>query len=186
MKFAPFSHIPGTKVLLPCSQLFCEIYPALIRVYELQNSTLVAEIPLSISGPVEQCTVMQNLEKGFIEVSGKSQKGFFFFYFYPSIDSFGIRGKNISFEKMVPPVQLLPPGRERLHLGSHKKQEFPHLPLRSDLKEILPLWFWLSQTVPHIPVEKALVAGKSLFSELCGNDVAKNYRMFFQAAFTGL
>lgn len=55
--------------------------------------------------------------------------------------------------------------RERLMLGSHKSQDVEMIKRRGDLAEILPIWFFLSQTI-NIPKELIQPSKDSLFSQL--------------------
>lgn len=83
-RLAPFSHAYGTLSLIPGTQYAVEIYPALIRVYDLSRSDklLVKEVTLPLIGPLFPFTVQQDLEKGCIKVFGnQGNKRFFFIPF---------------------------------------------------------------------------------------------------------
>lgn len=78
-RLRPFCHLPGTYCVLPGSDLRLQLFPCLIRVHDLSTSTpeFITEISLNIQGPVEDFTVLQDLEKGILIVWGHTPKGFF-------------------------------------------------------------------------------------------------------------
>lgn len=140
-RIRPFTHTPGTPVLLPGSSLEFRIFPARIFVRDLESDyEKIIDIP--VRGPVLHFTIMSDLERGNLFISGettyKIKSGVAGFFvgeeFYPSP---GV------FERIVP--------KERLSLGSHKKQDWDLVERRRDLKEILPAWFllgsWISKDV---------------------------------------
>lgn len=121
-------------------------------------------LDFDLIGPFKEFTVQQNLEKGWVSVFGKDQKGHFQIAFKPKDRSIHlvvekIRGKTllISFEKSTKelhekeeldlhiPVLKKEDVFERLSLGSHKKQDWDFVRRRDNLSEILPFWFHLSQ-----------------------------------------
>lgn len=77
-RLTPFSHTPGFFFLLPGSPLRFQIFPALIRVHDLSGHepTLVTEIQVKIQGPVQDFTIMQDLEKGILLVWGHTADGY--------------------------------------------------------------------------------------------------------------
>lgn len=81
-KLRPFSHKPGASSLLPGSSWQFEVFPALIRIYNLRTAQphLVTEININIVGPVKDFTFLLDLEKKCLCVWGESQKGYFRYY----------------------------------------------------------------------------------------------------------
>src|SRR5689334_22585384 len=108
-RLKPFSHQPGAKCLLPESPYLVEAFPALVRIKTLSGE-IIKEIPLPIEGPLEQFTLMQNLERGCVTLFSEA----YYFHILPNLE--------VVFQKNPP----LPPLKteERLSLGSHKKQEW--------------------------------------------------------------
>lgn len=127
-RYRPFSHQPGSCCLIPGSCYVVEAYPALIRIKDLEGQ-LVKEIPLTIQGPLEQFTLMQDLERGCVTLFSETYS----IHILPTL--------AISFQKNPPLLPTLL--QERLSFGSHKKQDWQEIVKRLDFKEIFPLWFRL-------------------------------------------
>lgn len=77
-RLKPYSHTPGFFFLLPGSTLRFQIFPTLIRVHDLSGHepTFLTEIQIKIQGPVQDFTVMQDLEKGNLLVWGHTADGY--------------------------------------------------------------------------------------------------------------
>lgn len=160
IRFRPFSLQPKTQALLPGSTLACEIYPAKVIVSDLAKDEpqVVQEIVFDDFGPLDKFCVMQDLERGEIVVSGMSRKGYvrYSLYALQAKRSFCLAFQK-SPEKKEPIVvgDTLRPRvtfaeRERLFLGVDKAQEWSQVQRRGDMKEILPVWYWLSQSLLHL------------------------------------
>lgn len=78
MRFLPFSHNPGTMCLIPGSHLACQIFPAMLCVYDSKGASrpLIGTVRFSDLGPLDQFCVQQDLEKGRVIVSGFAPSGF--------------------------------------------------------------------------------------------------------------
>jgi hypothetical protein len=78
-RLRPFSHRPGTSFVLPGSALSLEIFPTLIRIFDLSEGMpdFKAEIILDLTGPIEGFTAVQDLENGSLRVFGESAQGYF-------------------------------------------------------------------------------------------------------------
>ncbi len=145
-RLRPFSHEPGTKCLLPGSTHEVTIYPALIVINK-------QEIPIPLTGPVQDFTVQLDLEKGYVKVWGHYVEGFLRYRIQANTDgSFSIITEKSPLENLFPqemktPYQ--PQSEERLSLGSHKAQDWSLVSRRADLSEIFPVWFRLGQLLPH-------------------------------------
>lgn len=163
IRFRPFSHVPGTHCLLPGSYLSCVLFPA--KVLLLDKEKLVAEIVLQDFGPLSQFTVEQDLEQGNIQVGGFCESEYLRYRIYPVLEAtdfgfcvlkkpakglFSCMQKSLDEKKEKLPM----PERERLFLGCTKAQEWPLVLRRQDICEILPFWYWLSQSVPSRPNTK--------------------------------
>lgn len=154
MKFRPFTHVPGTSFLLPGTNLVCRIYPALIVTYDGDKEMGRKELHF---GPLEQFTVVQELEKGFIQLTGFAKDGFV---------RHKIEGKKVNFEK--------------LYLGCDKQQKWPDIGYRLNMKELLPLWYALGQQIPKLDGD--IFSGASLASN-CKDGRLSSLKILFQAGF---
>lgn len=162
-RLKPFSHCPGTFFMLPGTPLRFQLFPALIRVHDLSASSpvLIAEIPLKIKGPLNDFTILQDLEKGFLHVWGHTLVGFLRYQIFPSSakNGFSIFLEKSPEEEIIPQEFLVSSSlnvsipTERLSLGNHKKQEWTLMHRRCDLTEIFPLWLRLGQLL-KIPERK--------------------------------
>ena len=188
-RLRPFSHSSHTITLIPKTRLAAEIFPAYVRVFDPTTKKTVYEQELSF-GPLDHFTVILDLEKGRIEVSGEAACGFQRYYITPNAIEFQKGSKEtISFANPEKIADF--PQRERLSLGCHKAQDVAAIFRRGDLTEILPIWFFLAQSVAQ--VEDAEIANPSLFSALKdavdAKDTSHIYESlshFFKASFTSL
>ena len=130
----------------------------------------------SLTGPVEEFTVQQDLEKGNVAIWGRAREGFFRYRISPACDCFGV---VVSMEKLPETCQVTAKGLvmvgkrdiraggtydfveiasdeitqrhilviEKLSLGSHKAQDWEHICRRRRFSEILPLWHRLGEMV---------------------------------------
>lgn len=140
----PFSHTPGVKVPVPFSSTGVQVYPAAIKL--LPENRL---IPLNIAGPVNDFTVVLDLERGCIRVFGKGVNGHFRYYIFATngeIFFFQDRGEPL-FHKMARRLPVIVT-KEKLTLGSSKKLNWDQVKERSKLDEILPVLFSLGQMIP--------------------------------------
>jgi len=176
-RFRPFSHVPGTKCYLPGSLVALEIFPCLIRVHDLSNTTpqLKTEIQINLKGPIPDFTIIQDLEKGATCVLGNSSDGFIRYWIRTAENGQGIHfhvekapEKGISFTDgnetqtlkdkeswtlfhSAPYQPYLPPQfHPRLSLGNHKAQDMDLIRRRKDLTEIAPLWTQLHHHLPQL------------------------------------
>ena len=193
-RFRPFSHVANSITLIPNSELAAEIYPSYIHIFNVATKDTLYEKHFSF-GPLEKFTVILNLEKGRIEVTGRAASGFIRYFVDPTSIYFlkgGEEEKKVIFQedkKIEPLLQ-----RCRLSLGCHKAQNAEAIFARQDLTEILPIWFFLSQSLPKVAdvkkphfsptlltqVEEALKANDK------GEGVYTALAAFFKAAFKGL
>jgi hypothetical protein len=149
-RLRPFSHVPGTKLLLPGSGNQLVIYPTLIVVDD-------QEISIPLTGPVDDFTVQLDLEKGCVKVWGHYKEGFLRYRIHATTDG----SYTIVTEKS--PQDIFPqseknlfqmPHCERLSLGKDKSQDWDMVVRRKDLTEILPFWHRLGQLLPETPTGK--------------------------------
>ncbi|NGX47592.1 MAG: hypothetical protein K1000chlam3_00971 [Chlamydiae bacterium] len=152
-KFRLFSHRPGIRCLIPFTTWEAQIFPTKIFLTNLAES---GEKELDIESSLKGFTVMQDLERGRITISGKELK-------IPS------------FLKKYP----LAPSKKRLFMGIHKKQDFEMIQRRSDMAEIFPFWLRLAQLIPEVPLPKKMIGTMQLLKE-------GKLDLLFQAAFQGI
>lgn len=165
-RFRPFSKLPGIACILPLSKLQLQVFPALIRIYDLSRSEpgLKCEFSLPIQGPVKDFTVMQDLEKGCVKVWGQSKDGFFRYRVHAANTDVGfvIIPEKIpmsNFFDHLPVASSLesifaPLGIERLSFGVTKKADWTLVDRRLELAEILPFWYRLGQMTPAVSEHK--------------------------------
>lgn len=202
-RFQPYSHEPGTWTLLPGNGMPLQIFPSLIRFPEI-------ECQLDIQGPVEQFTILNDLEKGRITISGKEKRGWLRIHILASQDGQNVRlfvdrappegihfhwnektvllnrneGLDL-FENKEPfiPYQVVP--CDRLSFGCHKAQDWDLIKRRRDLSEILPFWHRFGQLILQAPLSKN--SGMySLFEECKKQKEEKNWLNFFMCGFKGM
>lgn len=158
-RLRPFSHLPGTACLVPGSSLAVEVFPALLRIKEL-NSFETTDAHFDLKGPVKDFTVIQDLEKGEIAVFGKTPRGFMRYRlnYLPHSKSVlfsdpqGISIVKISGTRLKTAAEeaiFSIPDIERLSFGMHKALDWELVKRRSDLSEILPIWHRLGKVVPY-------------------------------------
>ena len=174
-RLRPFSHTPGTTCLIPGTFYSVRVFPCFLQIYDISKSTpvLVGEVCVKLSGPIEQFTVQQDLEKGYISVWGRAPQGFFRYCLRGHAEGKGIEfyvekapevGLTVTFEgqdqflaekaslhfftedKIFRPY--VAPIRERLSLGNNKAQDWDLVKRRLDPKEIIPVWHRLGHLIP--------------------------------------
>src|ERR1700733_2465734 len=137
-RLKPFSHHPKTLCLIPGSQYIVEAFPTLIRIKSFAG-IIVKEVLLEDPGPLRQFTVMQDLERGCVTLFSEQ----YCLHVLPNLD--------VALQKNppLPPLAI----KERLSLGSHKKQEWEQIKRRCDFREIFPLWLRLGSLL-NLPPRK--------------------------------
>lgn len=190
-RLRPFSHIPGTTCVLPLSSLKLQIFPTLIRVYDLANNAqLLQEINVPLQGPVKDFTVQLDLEKAEIRVFGTSREGYFLYTLYAGqnpheislkVDK-GLSGSTFNhFEKQDPS------SIERLSFGGHKSQDFDKFRQSNNLVEILPIWHGLGQLIPHtLPIYQGTAALLKKCQEANKLEFYSAFENLFKAGFDGI
>jgi hypothetical protein len=211
-RLLPFMHSPGTLTPLPGTALCLEIFPTRICVYDLSHAkkVLVDQIQLTIKGPLQKFTVQLDLEKGDVLVWGQAPEGFIryrmqamkkgeAFAFIIEKSPYEIKCvtsglfKIFSIDSLLviskdPPSSLdlyKPPMTDRLSLGNHKAQDWSMVMKRGDLKEVLPIWLRLGQSVPQ--TKSLSYEGTATFLTSCENSLecgnATTYLQSFKALF---
>lgn len=137
-KFKPFSHKPGISCLLPQTSYEVEVFPSLVRIYDIKTGKreCILEEEIPIQGPLKDFTVVQDLERNIISVFGKN-----LFYHIKSDLSIVFQKKMPFSEKKL---------QEKLFFGVHKQQDWEKIVRRKDFGEILPFWFALGSGYGNI------------------------------------
>jgi len=184
-KLKPFSHTPGAKCYLPGTFIAIEAFPTLIRFAS-------SELHFSVSGPVNDFTLEQDLEKNCVFVFGHAKEGFYRLRLAADSQniqasvlnapsSFSLNGASMRRkETLLFPHKdpfFLPPVWERLSLGVSKAQDWDLVLRRFDLREILPVLYGLGQKIPPSPTPPSLTGTGRLLE-------AGDFDAFCRAAFS--
>jgi hypothetical protein len=185
-KIKPFSHVSGTRALVPCSSFVVQLFPALLRVEGDRD------YPIQITGPVKEFTVQLDLEKQCVWVWGIAKEGYFKFRLEAMeegltlyLDRAPTAGLQIGDKRFqakqkalltAAPSYLKVDRVERISLGNMKAQEWDQVWRRMDLKEIVPALFLLGQMTPH--KSEAIGGTESLLKA--------HFDLFVQTAFSDL
>lgn len=199
-RLRPFCHVPGTSTLLPGLAYHVQIFPCLIRISHLKSSKpqLLAECLINLKGPLEQFTFFNDLEKGRLTVSGKSEEGWIRYHLISALEKEGVRllvekapscgfslesqGKHDLLRKgewrdfFIQEGPFEPyhvPLCDRLSLGNHKAQDWELIKRRFDFTEILPLLHRLGQLVPSQPLPSRSEGTLTLLEE-CTETLSQN------------
>lgn len=179
-RFKPFSHFPGAKACLPWSSVEVQAFPTKII---LDDQVL----DLALTGPIQNFTLVQDLERGEVRVFGQAKEGYYEFLIRAGEwilvrspkEGLSINGKLFQRgdRQEIAGSTLSKKSLERLALGSHKSQEFSAIAKRCDQAEFLPFLFFLGQQLPQVkgslpklPFEQIFQAG---FSDLFYPDISK-------------
>lgn len=182
-RLRPFSHSPGTSVLLPFTTWEVKVFPAKLVFSNLAGAER-EEIVLPILGPVQGFTVMQNLEKGRIEVFGRGKAGYFRYLITADHIQF-LNGNKI----ILPFITkfTIPPSEMRLSLGDHKKQDWDLVKRRADMSEVLPFWLRLSALIPPQSLPQEPFGNYSLLAKIEEKQsIVPYFQNLFQSAFHGI
>jgi hypothetical protein len=209
-RLRPFSHQPGTFVLLPGSCFRLQIFPTRLLVENLAGAKpqLLREWDLNLKGPVKDFTIQNDLEKGVIRVWGHYLEGYVRYQIVASSDSKdlilsiekcpekGIRSDLL--EKTLHrkdslailkgawmPVTPFRKVEERLSLGKQKAQDWEMITRRSDLAEIFPFWHRMGKLIPS-DVQGAQSEGTLKLLEQCAELVEEKNALAICRAFLNL
>ena len=180
-KITPYSHLPGTRCVVPCSDWVVEVFPALLRIVGK------GDFALQVDGPIEQFLVQLDLEKDCVWVTGKGKDGCYRLQLTATEEGLFVTVRRAPKSGIVigehhlalKERRLLASGGkvslrlvcERLSLGNWKAQDVELVRRRNDVREIVPTLFLLGQ---KIPATHPLPAS------------ALKMDMFFRASFSGL
>lgn len=140
LRLRPYSHRPGASCLIPGTSHILRAFPTRIEIGP-------HAFDLSVRGPVRSFTVLQDLEKGHVEVFGHAQEGYYRIKIWADPNGLHLlsdRGLRLIDEHLPYPALPQKP-RERLSLGSHQSQNIED---KRELTQIAPLLFALGQWTP--------------------------------------
>lgn len=168
-RYRPFSHKPGTAYLLPGTSLVFRVFPTVICVEDLHDEQLSQQLKLAITGPIREFTSQIDLESSTLDVWGHAIEGYFKYRISSVNGSFQLTilkepttGLKIEGDTSFGDRKKKPISLEKLYLGVSKKQEWSQVSQRCDIREILPFWYSLHQTVQTHECSNA----PSLFAKL--------------------
>lgn len=158
--------------MIPCSTWAVEAYPTEIRIFKEGESF---SLQLNLTGPVACFTLEQDLEKNLVRVFGRAKEGYFNFEISHIGKAILIslkRGKSMSYQfkgkggvlerdqflEIQADDAFLQSHVERLSLGMNKKLDWELVSRRGDLKEILPILFFLGQKAGQ--ADSSLIIGE--------------------------
>lgn len=171
-RLRPYSHLPGTYLLLPGTTTRMQVFPTRV-IYEDLSGPFpkhIKTVDYPHTGPVRDFTVQQDLERGRVLVWGHAQAGHF-----------------KTFEEGSAPKVI-----ERLSLGSHKAQDMAFIVRRLNFQEIFPLWFQLGQMLP--PLVEGPFGGTLALLEPCTKAITSRspetilapFETLYRAGFEGI
>ena len=167
----PFSHLPGSSCILPRTCWIVQAFPTKIclRDRERESSDGYIEIPLKLHGPVREFTLLQDLEKGIVLISGIALEGRFRLRLQAAIGAIELwierawptgivcSGKTLAKNDHLSWKNAGPFREEkvceRLSLGRDRAQDWDNVWRRMDLSEIFPVLYHLSQWIPEYSVK---------------------------------
>ncbi len=187
----PFSHQPGTHLMLPGSQHSLQIFPTLLRLYD--HHTLIGEVTFSLTGPVRDFTIIQDLERLEVRVFGHTREGYFRYVCKKGAPlSLQMVKGNLALKTNLSLGESLPlqVPAERLSLGSHKAQDWMLMQRRLLLEELLPLWFRLGMITPapttKVGEDDLLGVCRKAIEERRTEAIGPAFLNLFLAGFSGL
>ena len=179
-RLKPFTHLPGMEFPLPFTQQGVQIFPTALKI--LPDGELIS---LPLQGPISGFTAILDLQRGAIQVFGKSPEGYFRYWLFGREDElfcFQDKGKPLfaSGPFKLSSLPVPPPPLEELSFGSTKKLDWELVKRRNLMAEILPIWFRLGQMV-HAEERQ----GPSQYTSLAQGDYAQ-FMPLFTTGFRGL
>lgn len=162
-----FSHKAGHHVIVPGTLVAIQVFPT--ELIWISSQGVQSALVLDLKGPMDPFTVEQDLDAKLVRIYGQSQSGYFrmcvkvertgvLTLYFEKTPKEGIstiyQGKPQRFLSgdlfplcLVEGADLL--SEEQLFLGLDKQKEWERMRDRKDLREILPLWHALGNTIPR-------------------------------------
>lgn len=208
----PFSHALGASCIVPFSAWKLIAFPTRLQLENIRSGETI-DLRLSLTGPIKEFTVQQDLEVGFVKVFGFAAEGYFryrleqqeegLFLIMEKVPSIGITISiaNIAEQVKEPKKILLSNLREenvgkpfeRLSLGQNKSQDWSSIRKRLSLAEIFPHWLRLGQVVPGVisqerpeGILELLKKCKEAASACDKKEITRSFTNLFLAGFSGI
>lgn len=178
-RLRPYSHVPGAACLIPGTLSRLRAYPTRLEI----DGTV---FPLPLTGPVQEFTLQQDLEKHCVFVFGRAPEGYFRLRIEGKEGSIALHSEKGPLEGDELRIQgtFVPKAPfERLSLGSHKALDWDLVQRRADPKDWLPVLFCLGQKIPPLSPQPLLGTARLLDlpkERLLLDSALEN---FFKAAF---
>jgi hypothetical protein len=160
-----FSHNAGHHVIVPGTLIALQVFPTELIWGPLEGEK--SSLTLSLKGPMDPFTVEQDLDAKLIRIYGQSQSGYFrmriklesdgalvlcfektppdgIFAAYQNETRRFVSGEMFSMGSLENKELI---SEEKLFLGMSKQKEWEKIRDRKDLREILPLWHALGNTM---------------------------------------
>lgn len=165
----PFSHKPGTHVLIPGGLWTAIVYPTCLKL--VRDSQTVYKLNFLVTQAATDFTIIQDLEKKFVKVFFRAKEGYFRYHlkYKNSKLCFHLEkaqnGLTFDLYENSEPIRMtlkpketldfeitdkvsLEKSLEKLSFGCHKKQDWQLIQKRNNPSEYLPFWFYLGQITP--------------------------------------
>ncbi|MGD2168644.1 MAG: hypothetical protein PVI40_00185 [Chlamydiota bacterium] len=209
-RLKPFSHTYGINCLIPGTQWKVKAFPT-YWVFKNIETFKEFTVDVEISGPYQEFTCLQDLEKGKVTIFFQSQKGYFRFDimgFSEGIELIFVKGtpEGVSIitkkneQKIYPKDRILLTSSEekmgsfssefeRLSLGASKKQDWDLMMRRKDLREIFPIWMKAASSTSnkqHPFSHPVLDQCKRLIHEGRTHELYDAFSLLFQLSFEGM
>lgn len=210
-RYRPFSKQQGSDCLLPSTFFVIKAFPAYL---EIQNEDDLLEVRFSLTGPITDFLIMQDIEKSKVLVSGFAKEGYFQYSVQQIKDELIIKLERGSLQAFVESAKGFEHNyqlnekiilekkqvlkfktksqaqagalKERISFGCHKAQDFDLIKRRKDPIEFLPLWFAIGQTVPNSLKESSFYSYKKLLREGQKEAFLQKLSELFEAGFSSL
>ena len=167
-KYAPFTHVPGSFLMIPKSMYRMQVFPTKLCI-EHVDTKKVTELDVLITGPIKNFTVICDLEKGCVRISGTSIEGYFYYAIFAGKKSIDLHVKRSPKEGMTFRIGSkehhlsskethsiikensisLTETKERISFGNFKQQDFDKIKSRQDISEIIPLLMFYERYLPQ-------------------------------------
>jgi len=150
-KFAPFSHRPGAKALIPLSLWQVQVFPTKLIFSHSLHLEKPFEVNFDLIGPAQDFTILVDLTKSAIMVHGHFKSGYIRYAIKHENHFLNIISKRGDIPSNSFPVKDKPciPTKEILFTGIHKAQDVDLIHRRQDMMEIAPLLFNIAQHIPQ-------------------------------------
>lgn len=196
-RLKPFSHLPGTKCVIPHAHLQVQVFPARLVFFDATSeNSLLAEFPVPVEAPLKEFTVQLDLENECLNIWGVDARGYFKYHLFGQEKNViiyvekglidwkpALETETLKIRPLENAIDCIKTYSDRLSLGNHKAQDWDLVKRRKSLIEILPFWLKLGQQVPSCKVKD-----KHSLLALCqsSTDIVNRLKDLFEAGFDGI